>query len=58
MIKVKDKLSKSIDMSKTKIEAAIWEHVCEQADDKQFDMTILKMNINSCSKAFKREMQV
>ena len=58
MITAKDKLSKSIEIAKTKIASAIWDHVCEQADDKQFDMTILKMNIACCIKgATKSEMQ-
>ncbi|MFM7982898.1 MAG: hypothetical protein ACKPKO_26600, partial [Candidatus Fonsibacter sp.] len=42
MVTARDKLSNSIDLTKTNIAAAIWEHVCIQSDDKQFDMTILK----------------
>ena len=51
MITARDKLSKSIDMTKAKIAAAFWEHVCEQSDDNQFGMAILKMNSNSVVKA-------
>ena len=53
MVTVKDKLTKSIEMTKTKIAAAIWEYVCSQSDDQQFDMTILKMNVAAILKAKK-----
>jgi hypothetical protein len=55
MVTVKDKLTKSIEL--TKIAAAIWEHVCAQSDDQQFDMTILKMNVSFILKANKATMQ-
>ena len=57
MVTVKDKLTKSIEMTKTKIAAAIWEYVCSQSDDQQFDMTILKMNVAATLKAKKAAMQ-
>ena len=57
MVAVREKLSKSIEITKAKIEAALWEHVCEQSDDNNFEMTILKMNISAFIKA-KQEMQV
>jgi hypothetical protein len=57
MITAKDKLTKSIDLTKTKIAAAVWEYVCSQSDDQQFDMTILKMNVAAVIKAKKATMQ-
>ena len=57
MVTVKDKLTKSIEMTKTRIAAAIWEYVCSQSDDQQFDMTILKMNVVAILKAKKAAMQ-
>ena len=57
MVIAKDKLTRSIDLTKTKIAAAIWEYVCSQSDDQQFDMTILKMNVSAIIKAKKGAMQ-
>jgi len=57
MVTAKDKLTKSIDLTKTKIAAAVWEYVCSQSDDQQFDMTILKMNVAAVIKATKATMQ-
>ena len=51
MITAKNKLLKSIDLTKAKIASAFWDHVCAQSDDNQFDMTILKMNIASVIKS-------
>ena len=51
MVTAKNKLLKSIEVIKMKIASAFWDHVCEQSDDNQFDMTILKMNIASVLKS-------
>ena len=47
MVTVREKLSKSIEITKAKIAAAIWEHVCDPSAFNHLDMTTLKMNINS-----------
>ena len=57
MVTAGDTLSKSISLTKTNIAAAIWEHVCAQSDDNQFDMTILKMSISSVIKSRSSEMK-
>ena len=50
------KLSNTIDMTKATIASACWEHVCEQSDDHEFGMTILKLSVSGELKAKTSEM--